>query len=45
MRLVADADVVLENYGPGTMERLGCGYSSSDQGEKRPFVDFLYRIN
>ena len=19
-------DVVLENYGPGTMERLGCGY-------------------
>src|SRR5580692_9910322 len=26
-RLVADADVVLENYGPGTMERLGCGYA------------------
>jgi crotonobetainyl-CoA:carnitine CoA-transferase CaiB-like acyl-CoA transferase len=25
-RLVARADVVLENYGPGTMERLGCGY-------------------
>jgi crotonobetainyl-CoA:carnitine CoA-transferase CaiB-like acyl-CoA transferase len=25
-RLVADADVVVENYGPGTMERLGCGY-------------------
>src|SRR5215813_4327493 len=25
-RLAADADVVLENYGPGTMERLGCGY-------------------
>jgi crotonobetainyl-CoA:carnitine CoA-transferase CaiB-like acyl-CoA transferase len=25
-RLVAGADVVLENYGPGTMERLGCGY-------------------
>jgi crotonobetainyl-CoA:carnitine CoA-transferase CaiB-like acyl-CoA transferase len=25
-RLVRDADVVLENYGPGTMERLGCGY-------------------
>ncbi|MGF1649189.1 MAG: CaiB/BaiF CoA transferase family protein [Hyphomicrobiaceae bacterium] len=24
-RLVADADVVLENYGPGTMERLDCG--------------------
>src|SRR6516162_6614653 len=25
-RLVRHADVVLENYGPGTMERLGCGY-------------------
>ncbi len=25
-RLVRDADVVLENYGPGTMERLGCGW-------------------
>src|SRR5262249_4879333 len=22
------ADVVLENYGPGTMERLGCGYDT-----------------
>ena len=26
-RLVASTDVVLENYGPGTMERLGCGYA------------------
>jgi crotonobetainyl-CoA:carnitine CoA-transferase CaiB-like acyl-CoA transferase len=25
-RLVANTDVVLENYGPGTMERLKCGY-------------------
>lgn len=25
-RLAAQADVVLENYGPGTMERLGCGW-------------------
>ncbi|MDH3641185.1 MAG: CoA transferase [Gammaproteobacteria bacterium] len=25
-RLVADADVVAENYGPGTAERLGMGY-------------------
>jgi crotonobetainyl-CoA:carnitine CoA-transferase CaiB-like acyl-CoA transferase len=25
-RLAAEADVVVENYGPGTMERLGCGY-------------------
>ncbi len=24
--LVQTADLVLENYGPGTMERLGCGY-------------------
>ncbi|WP_245615308.1 CaiB/BaiF CoA transferase family protein [Muricoccus aerilatus] len=27
-RLVAGADVVLENYGPGTMERLGCGWDT-----------------
>ena len=25
-RLVENTDVVLENYGPGTMERLQCGY-------------------
>jgi crotonobetainyl-CoA:carnitine CoA-transferase CaiB-like acyl-CoA transferase len=25
-RLASTADVVLENYGPGTMERLGCGW-------------------
>src|SRR5271169_5260653 len=25
-RLSATADVVLENYAPGTMDRLGCGY-------------------
>jgi crotonobetainyl-CoA:carnitine CoA-transferase CaiB-like acyl-CoA transferase len=25
-RLIPTTDVVLENYGPGTMERLGCGY-------------------
>jgi crotonobetainyl-CoA:carnitine CoA-transferase CaiB-like acyl-CoA transferase len=25
-RLVADADIVIENFGVGTMERLGCGY-------------------
>ncbi len=24
--LIPTADIVLENYGPGTMERLGCGY-------------------
>src|SRR5262249_26642752 len=27
-RLAATADVVMENYGPGTMERLGCGYEA-----------------
>src|SRR2546429_197906 len=27
-RLAASADVVIENYGPGTMERLGCGYET-----------------
>ncbi len=26
-RLAATADVVLENYAPGTMDRLGCGFS------------------
>ncbi|WP_083513934.1 CaiB/BaiF CoA transferase family protein [Bradyrhizobium manausense] len=26
-RLVKDADIVIENYAPGTMERLGCGYA------------------
>jgi crotonobetainyl-CoA:carnitine CoA-transferase CaiB-like acyl-CoA transferase len=26
-RLAGTADVVIENYGPGTMERLGCGYA------------------
>jgi crotonobetainyl-CoA:carnitine CoA-transferase CaiB-like acyl-CoA transferase len=25
-RLATGADVVIENFGPGTMERLGCGY-------------------
>jgi crotonobetainyl-CoA:carnitine CoA-transferase CaiB-like acyl-CoA transferase len=25
-RLAADADILLENYAPGTIERLGCGY-------------------
>jgi crotonobetainyl-CoA:carnitine CoA-transferase CaiB-like acyl-CoA transferase len=27
-RLAAGADVLLENYAPGTMERLGCGYDA-----------------
>ncbi len=26
-RLAATADVLLENYSPGTMDRLGCGYA------------------
>jgi crotonobetainyl-CoA:carnitine CoA-transferase CaiB-like acyl-CoA transferase len=25
-KLAAESDVLIENYGPGTMERLGCGY-------------------
>ena len=25
-KLIEDADILFENYGPGTMERLGCGY-------------------
>ncbi|HZB92843.1 MAG TPA: CaiB/BaiF CoA-transferase family protein [Stellaceae bacterium] len=27
-RLAADADVLIENYAPGTMDRLGCGYAA-----------------
>jgi len=27
-KLVADVDIVLDNYGPDTMSRLGCGYRS-----------------
>jgi crotonobetainyl-CoA:carnitine CoA-transferase CaiB-like acyl-CoA transferase len=33
-RLAATADVVLENFAPGTMERLGCGYDQL--AEKNP---------
>lgn len=27
-RMVCTADIVIENYGPGTMEKLGCGYQA-----------------
>src|SRR6516165_2618700 len=30
-RLAASADVILENFAPGTMERLGCGYGDLSQ--------------
>jgi crotonobetainyl-CoA:carnitine CoA-transferase CaiB-like acyl-CoA transferase len=33
-RLAATADVVLENFAPGTMNRLGCGYG--DLAEQNP---------
>jgi crotonobetainyl-CoA:carnitine CoA-transferase CaiB-like acyl-CoA transferase len=33
-RVAEKADVVLENYAPGTMERLGCGYA--DLAQKNP---------
>src|SRR3954453_22170570 len=28
LRLANDADVVIENFAPGTMDRLGCGYAA-----------------
>ena len=34
-RLTATADVVIENYGPGTMERLGCGYEQLSRANPR----------
>src|SRR5580704_18012317 len=30
-RLAARADLVVENFGPGTMERLGCGWEQLAQ--------------
>jgi crotonobetainyl-CoA:carnitine CoA-transferase CaiB-like acyl-CoA transferase len=35
-RLAQTADVVLENYAPGTMDRLGCGYG--DLAQKNPRI-------
>jgi crotonobetainyl-CoA:carnitine CoA-transferase CaiB-like acyl-CoA transferase len=34
-RIAAQSDVVLENYGPGTMERLGCGYEQLSAANPR----------
>jgi crotonobetainyl-CoA:carnitine CoA-transferase CaiB-like acyl-CoA transferase len=34
-RLAATADVVLENFAPGTMDRLGCSYSDLAQKNSR----------
>ena len=34
-RLAATADVVLENFAPGTMDRLGCGFSDLSQNNLR----------
>ena len=34
-RLAGKADVAIENYGPGTMERLGCGYTDLSKHNPR----------
>src|ERR1700680_2702854 len=34
-RFAAHTDVVIENYGPGTMERLGCGYEALAKANPR----------
>ena len=33
LRLVADADVVIENFRPGTLERWGLGYDVLCRGQ------------
>jgi crotonobetainyl-CoA:carnitine CoA-transferase CaiB-like acyl-CoA transferase len=38
-RIAASADVVIENYGPGTMERLACGYE--DLAKVNPRLVYL----
>ena len=35
-RLAATADVVIENYAPGTMDRLGCGHARFRQAQPAP---------
>ena len=35
VRLAATADVVVENFGPGTMDRLGLGYDALAEGNER----------
>ncbi|HUN24527.1 MAG TPA: CaiB/BaiF CoA-transferase family protein [Anaerolineales bacterium] len=37
-RLLADSDVLIENFAPGTMERLGLGYDAL----KEPFPRLIY---
>lgn len=34
-QLVADTDIVLDNYGPETMDRLGCGWQALSEHNKR----------
>jgi crotonobetainyl-CoA:carnitine CoA-transferase CaiB-like acyl-CoA transferase len=34
-KLVKDTDVVLENFGPGTMDRLGCGHAEFSRHNDR----------
>jgi formyl-CoA transferase len=34
-KLIADADVVIENFRPGTLERLGLGYEQMQSGNSR----------
>ena len=34
-RLAVKADVLVENFGPGVMERLGFGYEDLKQGQSR----------
>ena len=41
-RLIADADVLVENFAPGVMERLGFGYE--DLRKEYPGADLLLAV-
>ena len=43
-RLLADADVLIENFRPGTMDRLGLDYDTLADGQPAPRLLFHARL-